>query len=540
MIRHWTQALFGVALTTWIPAFADTFTVANTADAGLGSLRQAILDANAKQITNGFSCTGHSIVFSIPGSGTHTIRPQSPLPRFNIPITLDGYTQPGSSQNTLQQGSNAVIAIELDGTLAGAADAFVIGAFVPGSPLCSASGSVIRGLVINRFAGAAVSMGEEICPSVCTVGAVVIQGNYIGTDVTGSVALGNGTGIGRAALIFATGSSNNIVGDQIQSDGGPDTPNPFTRNVISANAGDAIYIGSGNVNSLSANHRIRNNYIGLDASGTAALPNGVRGMTVDTNGSDIAIHENLISANLGDGVAILDSPSPGTSLQGNGIGIGVGGLAFGNGGNGITVAGTALGVTVTRAYPFLLTASASIANNAGAGLLASDVAQVDVVDGSIAGNGGLAIDLAPLGANARHAGDTSVGPNELLNAPDVDSAIFDATSLTGTITGTLDAGATRSYEISFYLNDSCDASGYAGAQTALKSGQSPVLINVTTDAAGHADYSTSVPYLPIGKYLTAITRRSATMSMLPAFVVSELSACRLIVAPDLIFFAAFE
>jgi hypothetical protein len=108
-------------------AHADTFVVTTNADAGTGSLRQAMLDANAKQTTDGSHCARHLITFAIPGAGPHTIQPLSALPKINIPITFDGYTQPGSSENTLTVGSNAVIAIELDGSLAGNADAFVVG-----------------------------------------------------------------------------------------------------------------------------------------------------------------------------------------------------------------------------------------------------------------------------------------------------------------------------------------------------------------------------------------------------------------------------
>ena len=49
--------------------------------------------------------------------------------------------------------------------LAGNVDAFVIGAGIPGSPLCSGNTSWFRGFAINRFAGAAISMGEEACPA---------------------------------------------------------------------------------------------------------------------------------------------------------------------------------------------------------------------------------------------------------------------------------------------------------------------------------------------------------------------------------------
>src|SRR5207248_6622024 len=68
------------------------FTVTNTNDSGTGSLRQAITDANV---------AGGTITFNIPGGGVHTISPLSaPLPNIAQSITIDGYTQPGSSPNT--------------------------------------------------------------------------------------------------------------------------------------------------------------------------------------------------------------------------------------------------------------------------------------------------------------------------------------------------------------------------------------------------------------------------------------------------------
>src|SRR5437868_13550397 len=89
------------------------FTVTNTNDSGTGSLRQAITDAN--------SMGGGTINFNIPGSGVHTISPMTVLPTITQPVTIDGYTQPGSSQNTNPptEPINAVILIELSGTMAG-------------------------------------------------------------------------------------------------------------------------------------------------------------------------------------------------------------------------------------------------------------------------------------------------------------------------------------------------------------------------------------------------------------------------------------
>src|SRR5687768_15390159 len=62
----------------------------------------------------------HTIVFNIPGPGPHTIAPRSPLPEITRPLTIDGYTETGASPNTLADGNNAVLKIQLDGSLAGA------------------------------------------------------------------------------------------------------------------------------------------------------------------------------------------------------------------------------------------------------------------------------------------------------------------------------------------------------------------------------------------------------------------------------------
>jgi len=88
------QRFAGVlALLTPLSLAAATFTVTNAGDSGAGSLRQAILDANA-------NIGNDTIVFNIPGTGVHTIVLASALPAITQPVTLDGYTQPGSSANT--------------------------------------------------------------------------------------------------------------------------------------------------------------------------------------------------------------------------------------------------------------------------------------------------------------------------------------------------------------------------------------------------------------------------------------------------------
>jgi hypothetical protein len=149
-----------------------TFPVENTSDSDAGSLRWAIEQAN--QSPNVLE--PDVIAFNIPTgdvgydstTGAFTIQPLSALPDIIDPVIIDGYSQLDASPNTQAVGDDAVLKIELDGSLAGSASGLVI----------AASSSTVRGLVINRFAGSGIDItGDDN----------VIVGNFIGTNVTGTV-----------------------------------------------------------------------------------------------------------------------------------------------------------------------------------------------------------------------------------------------------------------------------------------------------------------------------------------------------------------
>src|SRR5947208_16287320 len=220
------------------------FTVINTNDSGTGSLRQAITDAN--------SMRGGTINFNIPGSGVHTISPLTVLPTITQTVTIDGYSQPGSSANTNPptMGLNAVLLIELNGQFSGSN----FGSLIVNAPNCT-----VRGLVINRFVGDGIR--------VCTDGNV-FEGNFIGTDPTGTMAFGNGSGaVGGIVFGFCGTPSNCTIGGTT----------PDARNLISGNAANGISLGSGSGNT------VQGNLIGTDETGTLALGNALVG--VATGGS---------------------------------------------------------------------------------------------------------------------------------------------------------------------------------------------------------------------------------------------------------------
>jgi hypothetical protein len=267
-------------------ALLATFTVFNTDDAGPGSLRQAILDANATPSGG----APNRITFDIPGTGVQTITPATTLPIITNPVVIDGYTQPGAAPNTLAAGDNARLLIELDGE----------NVVNPGLWV-GADNSTFRGLVINRFQGNGIQFDGNNN---------VATGDFLGTDPTGTVAEGNNSGV-------SAGGSGNVIG-------GPD---PADRNLISGNFEGIALGGAGNV--------VRGNYVGTDATGTAALGNADHGIGVgganNVLGGAAPGAGNLISGN-GDGINIIGSAATGNVVQGNFIGTDVTGTsAIGNG-----------------------------------------------------------------------------------------------------------------------------------------------------------------------------------------------------------------
>jgi len=501
-------ALCALPLSIATQTRAANFIVTNTNDAGAGSLRAAIADAEAAPSL----AHDNVVVFNIPGGGVHTIQLTAPL--LLKDVTIDGYTQPGSHANTLSVGSDAILDIEIDGSRAApGAIAFLNQGAVEGA---GASNATIRGLVINRFSGGAISITGPTSPN-SFPGYVLITGCYIGTDPTGTQARGNGVGI-------SVGTHGQVlIGERTPEFGGNTLPFPAWRNVISGNVGAGIQMDSADPD-RSAYGTVRNAYIGTDASGLVALGNGGDGVNIGLNGAVgkggiggfVYLYDNVIAANAGDGI---DTLGIGTQAVNNIIGAGVDGRALGNQGNGVYFHGESIG-SVTAPFAQIGVPGPEVANNAGAGVLVEDTALADVL-GPSHDNVGLAVDLSPSGHTANDAGDADTGPNDRLNYPVITAAL---TAGTTRIQGTLGTKPNVRVEISLYANTHCHPSGFGDGERFLAT------VVATTAADGSVSFDRDIGF-PLSAstfpFLTAQTRRSAEdpRSIAGASVVSEFSSC---------------
>ena len=222
-----------------------------------------------------------------------------------------------------------------------------------------------------------ISGGNDTGIYIFNASSNIVQGNYIGLDATGANALGNhnngiiinGGGenlIGGAAVgamnfisgngvsgVFINGASalrNEIQGNFIGTDISGESPvgnvndgitlsgapsNNIAGNVISGNGTNGVFLsGSGAIGNILAG-----NFIGTDAGGTLARGNHNAGVTISAGSANLIGASNVISGNLRDGV-FLASGAGSNLVQGNLIGLSAAGTsALGNGFNGVSISG---------------------------------------------------------------------------------------------------------------------------------------------------------------------------------------------------------
>ncbi|MFK7732477.1 MAG: choice-of-anchor Q domain-containing protein [Pseudomonadales bacterium] len=411
---------------------------------GMISLREAIEATN--NTANG--STPDQIDFDIPGSlpvtnPGHTIEiSSSQLPSITEAVIIDGTTEPDYAN------FNRPV-VELDG--AG-------GASTNSGLVVQANGVTIRGLVINNFP----DHGLEISNASNTI----VQSNYFGTDVTGSVL----KQIGSDAIEISDGSNNQIGGDGVG-------------NLISGSGLSGIVIlGSGASGNL-----VQGNLIGTSATGDVAIGNAANGIDIRSGapsfnqiGGTTPQLRNVISGNGGSGIYLGNDTSE-TEIYGNYIGTGANGsVALGNGANGILLDGDA-----TSNYIGENQFSGSgniIAHNGSTGVLLNGafVNQNLIQQNSIHSNGGQAISLL-------------AGSNDNRIAPSINSAVFSTGNLniSGTHADAAIAGDTLLVE--YFLNSVSNVEGrtYIGSEEFL-AGASPVPFSAQiSTAVSSGDYLTA-------------------------------------------------
>lgn len=130
----------------------------------------------------------------------------------------------------------------------------------------------------------------------------VVLGNYIGTDPTGSFAVSNGFG---GMLIFGATHHNTIGGT-----------NALARNILSGNVSAGLWITGAGV----ANNVVQGNYVGLKANGTAALPNSFAGIYLLSGAQSNLVANNVISGNASEGIRLAGAGVTANTIQGNYLG----------------------------------------------------------------------------------------------------------------------------------------------------------------------------------------------------------------------------
>jgi uncharacterized repeat protein (TIGR01451 family) len=473
-------------------AVAATFTVTTTADSGAGSLRQAITDVNA-------AGTGNTIAFAIPGAGPFTIAPASVLPQIAVnDTTIDGCTQPGADCSALPftlririsgqplqlLADNATIrglsltnmastAISFNRWAAGGSFHYAAGTrvednYIGLAPDGSAAGSSGRGLqvsgqnrsvgvlgwdgtqVLNNVIGGntstAIDFGGQFFLAGGAATGVVISGNLIGLDPTGTQPRPNG---GDGLLIEVTGNLR-IENNSIANNAGVGIRHRG-RNQKTPGSSPTVDPGT-----LIQGNAIRNN-----TGGGIVL--GPKTQGADPYSGPVNVFGNTITANGAAGISITGAAE---TLRPN-----------------LRVGGTAAGQANT------ITANHGPGVAIGASTSDTSVA-VSVRGNSIYANTGPKVDLANDGATANGpAGTARTGPNALVNFPLISSIAHGSVIISGTYAG----AANATYTLDFYKSPTAD-----GAQTWIGS------TNVTTDADGNATFRAElVPDVPEGWFIAA-------------------------------------
>jgi hypothetical protein len=433
-----------------------TFTVTSAADAGPGTLRNAITQANA--------VAGADVInFSI-GAGPKTIALASPLPAVNQSVTINGNTQPGYT-------SDPFIQISGGGTVAG-------------DGLRLNGGGEVRSLVVNGFddpLAAGIRVGAN-------VSGFTLRDCFLGTNAFGTAAVPNHIGIA-----VDPGGSNINLG----------SATPGQANVISGNLSHGVVVAT-----AAGTVRVTHNRVGTTPDAASALGNG--GVGVALYGDGGFVESNVVGGNGSIGIYV---EGDGNSVTANKVGTALDGTAPlpnnadpGLPGGGIVLAGA--DNVIGGAGPLANVVAHHPAAGVVVGFDDAPGAGNTVRGNRFFANAGLPIDLVAPGDPAsgitpNDPGDADAGPNNLQNHPLLTWArtgMFDGPGggVGGRLSGTLNATPNTAYTVDVYADDDgVDAAGSAEAKFVVAS------TTVTTDAQGDAGFQLDYPPAPPDAYLSA-------------------------------------
>ena len=473
-----------------------TYTVTNTGDnggvnpapgAGTGTLRQAIIDANL--LTPGIF---DMIVFNIGPGGFQSIQPLTQLPDLtDVAGTLiDGFTQPGGAGAGSNPPATATLLIEINGSLClpplNPAHGFVL----------RSPNNTIRGLIINRF-----SRDGILIPVLPTgVSNNLVYCNFIGTDQTGNINMGNGWDLSQLWAGVYIGSLG--MGTAFQ--------NVIDGNLISGNYAEGVGIMSCPTDVDVFQNQVINNYIGTDITGMLPLGNVHDGVYIGEGAHHNLVDGNLISANGFEGVCIVGYPPNGwdshsNTVSNNIIGLNINLFPLPNASDGVSI-----GIYGANQNPQFFTGGFATWNTVGPGnIIASNgrngVLVWEMNDGlninadknritqnHIYNNNLLGIDLGDDLVTPNDATDPDKGPNQQLNFPYNTGAVLfgGQTTVSGMID--IDSNPLNAIVELFSLNVP-DPSGFGEGDNFL----------VQVIPAANGSWTTTLPSMPLGSFISA-------------------------------------
>ncbi len=417
---------------------ATTFLVNNTTDAAIGSLRAAMLSANAIPGKD-------TIIFNIPGPST--IYPQSQLPILTdtFGVFIDGLTQPGASTGA-NPPSTATLMIEVNGIAAGGSHGFWI----------MSSHNTIQGLVVDSFEQDGIRMEGTLNGTYDNY----IYCNFVGTDITGNIIKGNGCNQSSywagVSMIVMPGPPAFVYDNKVED------------NLISGNYAEGVGISSCPPGDVYSNVVLAN-YIGTDITGVLNLGNIHDGVYIGEGAHDNLVDSNLISGNGFEGVCIVgyDSLSIYTNandITNNIIGLTISLNALPNIRDGVSIG--VYGNLYWGGYACSnVIASNTIAYNGRNGVMVWEHGNNNfnadsnkISKNSIYDNTLLGIDLDDDGVTANDTGDPDARANQEVNFPVISSALYSGVQTT--VSGIIDINTTYTAATVEVFKAKTDPSGY--------------------------------------------------------------------------------